>query len=224
MWTSPLRKIKAAVINCNGVTYGHGEPRYTTVEVGGNHAAFQEPISPLSQLLEYPIRLMCLETALSEVPEDLDHLQYMRNEHAESLMRQLNSTDASLDLASSKWQSPPGNVLAVSANGEDLSVVLLEIMVDFATTRVRAVLSGEPCSSGREFSPTQFYRFMQEHEWRKDLDGPIYNISWCKWQSHYRDLVYGRREEDGAAAQTGDEAEEEPLEPLRPVGEECVCS
>jgi hypothetical protein len=71
--------------------------------------------------------------------------------------------------------------------------VLLEIMVDFASQRVKAVLSdleeeGELWLTvvRSELTPMKFYRFMGEQEWRKDMDGPSYTDSWLRWSDSLR--------------------------------------
>lgn len=83
------------------------------------------------------------------------------------------------------------------ADGRTLNIVLLEIMVDFASTRVRSFVSnreeGVPWTTvvREELTPSKFWAFMHEQQWREEMDGPSYNISWLRWQIFYGDMLFG---------------------------------
>jgi hypothetical protein len=155
------QRVKAVIINCNGAINVDGEPRYITTEVDRNHTAFQQTISPLSRLLKFPIRLMSLPTGYLDTSLDSEHTEYKTNQHAQSLMPQLHGADI-FGVFPTEWKFPPGSVLAVSADGGDLKIVPLGIVVDFASTRVMSFLSSEeeraPWTTvvRQEFTPLKF--------------------------------------------------------------------
>jgi hypothetical protein len=108
------QRAKAVTINSDGAMNSEGEPCHITTEVHRNHVAFQQPISPLSRLLKLPIRLMRLPTGHIDTPGGPEHVRYKTNQHAQSLMPQLDGFENFCPLPA-EWHSPPGSALAVAA-------------------------------------------------------------------------------------------------------------
>lgn len=120
--------VEAVIINYDGAMVEKCEPRFVTSTVDRNRAAWTAPISPLSRLLKQPIHLPPLPTGYLDTLDG--SVAYRTNKHARSLMPQLDA--AGFFELPADWQSPPGSVLAVSADGKGLNTALVEILVDFA--------------------------------------------------------------------------------------------
>jgi hypothetical protein len=115
--------------------------------------------------------------------------EYKTCKHAQSLLPQLGGSNT-FSVLLTAWQSPLSSLPAIFAGTWELNVLLLEVKVGFASTRLKAALKiGETAPwMNRKFAR---YRFMLEHELCKEMDEPSYHSSWVRWQIQYRYMLFG---------------------------------
>lgn len=125
-WTAPAPKVEvtAVRINCPG-DQSLGRPKFELLNIRGDHAACSAPITAISQLVQFPLRVIRCSASYDSQFDVGPHT--LNNPDATFLNIGVNPA-SSWGFVGLDWIDPAGTVIVVRADGAPLSPQHLEAM------------------------------------------------------------------------------------------------
>lgn len=120
-------KVKGVKVHCDGDKKLHHRTKYLSIDVPKMHPAFREAISPISKLIEMPVRTR-------KYPVDRrwkDVFGATDNQAVTFLYLCADPNSQMWGWAPPQWQSQVGSVLVVRDDGKDLTPDEVEVLCNF---------------------------------------------------------------------------------------------
>lgn len=121
---SPKVEVSVVRINCPG-DHALGRPKFETIKIRANHVAYDAPVTSISQLMDFPLRVIrCSAPYASE---------YEKREHnvdntAATYLNMGVDPEVSWGFVGLDWVDPAGSVIVVRGKGQNLSPQHVEAM------------------------------------------------------------------------------------------------
>lgn len=140
--STPKHEVSGVRINCPG-DQALGRPRFEVVLIRATDAACRAPVSPISRLVQFPVRVSrCLPSHTAGPSHDLV------NPAATDLMMGVDPA-REWGFAGAEWVDPAGSVVVVREGGEPLHPQIVEALCHWCVSVLRPLFQ-DSLGMGRE--------------------------------------------------------------------------